>query len=65
MELTPIPTIWVYLGASGLRALYRIFGIPINLLYISYGNLKIFRLDLYLVQKFKTGIGFSSLMPVS
>ena len=45
--------------------LHRIFGIPFNLLYISFGNPKMFIIDLEFNQKIKTGIRKSSLMPVS
>lgn len=35
----------------------RIFGIPFNLLYISFGNPKIYSLDPELMRKLNTGVG--------
>lgn len=45
--------------------LHRIFETPLKLLRISFGNPKLFKLDLKLVRKEKTDIGKSDLMPVS
>ena len=48
-----------------ITCLHRIFGIPLNLFHISFGNPKISRIDHEFSEKIKTGIRKSNLMPVS
>jgi hypothetical protein len=48
-----------------MACLHRIFESPLKLLHISFGNPEIFRLELECCLKMKTGIGKSSLEPVS